>query len=215
MSLKRLKTLIDLLQPTGDSLEIGTGTATPYLQTFALKSLTTIDSPVKLSGVFDAILIDNSDLPCAGKAKPALQTGKEILTLVKETFPDLHTIQYTDQDIEDCWKAAGSKDLATFSSFLSELKKAGQISKTQYDEAIQTYRLTPTESPPPPSDLLFPLVIECIQHHMRKGSRLACFFRGSSYDDPRWFDQIITNPSLDVAETSFDDYSVVVIEKMC
>ncbi len=55
---------------------------------------------------------------------------------------------------------------------------------------------------------------------MRKGSRLLCFLNesDSKYEDPQFFDQIITNPSLDYQELKIHgpqgETNVFLIEKL-
>lgn len=142
--------------------------------------------------------------------KALLKEGKELLSALEKQHPTLLNTAYSDQDLEEFCQAIAPSQLNHLSRFLSELKSRGQISERQYERTLQKYHLEKEE---PGKDLfalsqqqdpLFDLLMECLTNHMQKGSRFACFLRNatSKYENPSFFEHIITNPHVDYQEKS-------------
>ena len=190
-------------------------------------------------GVFDAIffnerslesLSDRTQKQQAGNL--ALKKGKETFAFVDEKLPGLQEVRYSDQDIEKFYEIIGKRHRDQMSYFISELKMRGQISKEQYEKYLQAYSLQRTEvkaagiKVPKRTDPVFLFLKECLQKHMKKGSRLSCFFNDpiSKYEDPLFFEEVITNPAIDYQEHlisiksselyPFHEALVMVIEKL-
>lgn len=152
-----------------------------------------------------------------------LQEGKKVLKSVAEAVPEITKMRYSDKDLEAFCEEVGQFYLNHLSRFLSQLRQNGQITQEQHERMIQKYHLDKTEVEletfQEPSTLL-PLIQECLKNHMRAKSRLICFLSSndSKYEDPQFFDQIITNPSLDYQEKKLhlgtEEFNILLIEKI-
>lgn len=173
---------------------------------------------LKTLGEFDAVFFDDPFLrdsalavqreQCAEGAL-FLRKGKEFLTSVKSQIPQVMTVHYSDQDIDDFYHKAGKFHPQNLPRFFAELKSNGQISKEQYEASLLKYGIEKVEpvsqhAAIAPEDLVFDFIQECLSKHLRKHGRLAWFSndRVSRYEDPRFSKSIITNPNLDFQERS-------------
>lgn len=166
-------------------------------------------------GVFDLVLLHHSLPPVEEKASLLLRSGQAALQQAKEAFPALFNLRYSELDLEALCEAA-KENRRYLSRFLTELQGAGQITPEQFQKVVKKYRIEQKSapSPKPQPDLLFPLVRECLQKHMKKGSKLICSLRPphSRYEDPQFFEHIITNPSFDYQEQSLPEETLITIE---
>lgn len=192
-----------------------------YIPKSHLRSYLTIDplrwrETLPQLGVFDLIFLHHL-LPIVDeKAAPLLRTGQEVVQKIKEICPDLITIRYSDQDL-DAFCEAGAGGQRYLSRFLTELRDGGQITSEQYQRVAEKYQLERQAAPPKPqADPLFPLIQECLKNHMRKGSKLICILRPphSRYEDPQFFEHIITNPSLHYEEKTSERETLITIESI-
>lgn len=179
------------------------------------------------SDVFDAIIFSDFSLAnqakgfCSETGKLALQKGNALSAMVEEKVPHLTSIRYSDEDIDAFYKHVGKDHEKDLSRFLGELAQRGQISESQYENAIRRYHLKKEKSTPlnKPTDLLFTFLLQCLKNHMRKGSRFYGFSGDptSKYEDPQFFEQIIVNPHVDYQEITLseggDEALMIVIEK--
>jgi hypothetical protein len=193
----------------------------PYVPAGRPRSCATID-PLKWRetlpglGVFDLILLHHSLPHAEEKVTLLLRSGQALLEMAKEACPQIFTFRYSDREL-DAFCEEISADRRYLSRFLSELQGAGQIAREQYRRIAGKYQLEERSSPPPSQpDDLFPLIQECLTHHMQKGSKLICVLKPphSKYEDPQFFEQIITHPSLDYQEKSSEDETLIIIEKL-
>jgi hypothetical protein len=192
--------------------------------------------------VFDAIFFNASSLEnigevvkCREMGNNALHREKELFSMINKQLPQLTTIRYSDEDLHEFYEQVGKLHLKEVGRFLYELKSSQQISEDQYEKMIQTYSLEKDESK---SNLLterdhldpsFEFFESCLNKHMRKGSRFSCFSSSpaSKYENPQFFEHVITNPNLDYQEKlipiavpqsceyyPFDEALVMVIEKL-
>jgi len=157
--------------------------------------------------IFDAIFFsgnkyDEKEIEQIESKSQSLQTKHEVLLSVEKKYPQIKTMSYSDQDLEEfCAKMGKKKELTRF---LQELMNHGQISEEQYETMFQKYDLEKQETAfdfqklPDPSFLFFQ---EC-EKHMQKGSRFSCFLNDptSKYENPEFFEHVITNPNLDYKE---------------
>jgi len=222
--MKSIESWLDEIRPFGDILEIGLGAPLP-LKPFLPKSLTHIDLEQEgwqrkliLLGSFDFILYNGKviDKAHVEAGSLLLQQGKKTLQSVQENLPELSKIRYTDRDLDAFCQEIGEKQKPYLSRFLSELLENGQISEAQYQTQIAKNHLKKIAPHKirEQTDHLF----ECLQEslkHMRKGSRFSCLIGASSkYEDPRFFEHIITNPSFDYQEKPIGDSNYLLIEML-
>lgn len=113
------------------------------------------------------------------------------------------TRQFSDEEVETFCSQLNESQQPQLPQFLRKLKGKGNISASQYEKAMKL--LAPEESAPPlVTDEICLFVQECLKKHMRKGSRCTCFLNSqtSKYEDPSFFENIITNPAVDYTETT-------------
>lgn len=134
-----------------------------------------------------------------------VESGKKLLAKVQEELPQLKTLQYSDGDLDEFFAQVGQFNPAEMAIFVSELKKNGQISTDQHEKMALKYRLEKKEAPASQEKQTDPVLVflnACIKDHMRKGCRFS-FFAGSpqsKYENPEFFETIITNPYFDYQE---------------
>lgn len=168
---------------------------------------------LKKLGKFDVIIMSQLDLSPrpiknnTSQAKMLLQKEKDLHHLVEKEIPHLLQIQYSDEDIDAFCQTISSDQFSALSYFMSELLSKGQITQNQYNQILERYHLpkasiqnkiplTRAKSNP-----LFPLLMQCLPH-MEVEGRFACFINSgiSNFEDPDFFDHVITNPSLEYQE---------------
>lgn len=193
-------------------------------------------------GVYDAIFFNDHILE--GEMEMAkfqqngsqlLHRGEALIADLKKQFPEMTTLVYSDKDLEEFYQQVGKGNQEHLSRFFSELKNNKQISEKQYESSVKKYHLQKEASNGMHYDLrkrvdrTFLFLQECLVKHMRKGSRFSGFSLDptSKYEDPQFFDHILTNPFIDYREEwidvevpcsctyySSDKALVMVIEKM-
>lgn len=152
-----------------------------------------------------------------------LKQGQKMLEEVNKTLPFLTAIKYTDRDLYGLMEELTFTDKSQtiqWIRFLKELLDRGQITQTQLDGlqqaliakgAISQSELDqlfqgPAKQVPfafsEATDRLFTFLRACLRSHMRKNSRFSCFLSSgeSKFEDPQFFNEIITNPALDYHE---------------
>ncbi len=231
MTNKAIEALIDLLKPSGDILEIHPF-ASALIQARSPKSHVIIDTKaaslpkatlirdtwqkaLPTLGIFDLILFGRDLADIQSEVSPAARTlassaiakEKELRHLIEKEIPQLTQHKYTDADLSAFCKQLPPSQQKDLPRFLHELKQQGQITDVQYEHVLAAHGLSKQESAPPipvkkSSDLIFTLLQKCLENHMRAGSRFACFIGQSNYEDPQFFERVITNPFLDYKEIS-------------
>ncbi len=177
-------------------------------------------------GVFDAIFFD--DYPLYSEAEmlemeeevktsqPLLAQGKNLLAEVHAAYPTLHTLRYTDADLTELLREVPLTETLQLARFLKELKESGQITEAQLLRQMQTFvdeqkirreeaenLLVPSpKAPPQKSDRLFYFLKECLEKHMRKGSRFSCFLSDptSKYEDEKFCNAFLSDPFIEYHE---------------
>ena len=220
MNKKCIEAWLDEIRPFGHILEIGGKTALP-LQPFRPSSYTRIESwQTDLSplGTFDWILYNGEPIEKAHVETGSLllKEGKKVVQGIQEMIPQLSKIRYTDRDLDAFREQMGAAQKPYLSRFLSELLESGQITESQYERQVEKGGLK--KSVPPKAtaqeDTLFECIQECLRH-MLKGARFSCLIGAASkYEDPRFFEHIIANPSLDYQEKMVGTAQYLLIEKL-
>lgn len=162
-------------------------------------------------GRFDAIFFQEFNPDISNKTQNvaglAVQKGKELVAKIKKTYPQINTIQYSDADVEQLFRSVGTFDPDQMAKFLHELHKNGQITEHQHRTFVAKYKLPKHIAQPTAPELPRNPVIDflkiCLTNHMHKGSRFSCFSPSprSHYENPEFFDLVITNPDYDYEET--------------
>ena len=137
----------------------------------------------------------------------ALQQGRKLVASVKAQFPELIHTCYADGDLDQLFLEVGDGQKAKMAKFLHELLYNGQISKGQYEKALEKYRLERVEYRPPTvaqprQDPVLVFLQACLKNHMSKGSRFSwsAGSPNSKFESPEFFDGIITNCHVDYEE---------------
>jgi hypothetical protein len=166
-------------------------------------------------GVFDVIFFNDypleSEMEILRQLSPeeATEISSNVETLLGELEEQMSqmTAQFSDKELDDFNQQVGQFNLKNWTKFLSNLKDRGNISKIQYENAIKKYHLqdelkNSSNNDTKQADPMLLFLEECLKNHMRKGSRFSSFLpvSKSKYEDPLFFDRIITNPELDYTE---------------
>lgn len=188
----------------------------------------TWQNALSLLGVFDAIFFDDYPLETeeemnhlVAKQKESQGVSKQIKALEDQVYkkiPYLSSFLYSSQDLLIFFKEQKDMGSEKLSRFLRDLVGKGQVSASDAkfvcdslkNEGIyidvDTQEMVSKKTGPfnfhRKGDRLFTFLQQCLNHHMRKGSRFSCYLNDptSKYEDKMWFDEIITNPFLDYEE---------------
>lgn len=151
-----------------------------------------------------------------------LKQGKRLLTEVEETLPFLSEIKYSDKDLLGLLQEVPQDQTFQFARFLKELGARGQISIDQLQMLLERMvgeerisreeadaLLIAKETTKPcekPNERLFTFLNRCLASHMRKDARFSCFLSSpeSKYQDEKFVNEIIVNPSLDFHEEEIE-----------
>lgn len=186
----------------------------------SLSDLTLIENDWETAGNllkdYDTIIINGYPFASSANSKLAitdlqfarglLEEEKKIVKMVEETLPNLSTIKYTDADLDVFLAEIGNGQAEDIVRFLQSLTQNGQISPIQYQDCLERHQLVKGKAAissfwkNPDSFLEFLSLYT--QRMLRKGGRLFCYIdkNSSKYDDPEFFNQIITNPALKYEE---------------
>jgi hypothetical protein len=139
---------------------------------------------------------------CREQASMVVAEGQATIAMIKQTLPQLTTQCYSDADLEEFFQALGTYDPQQMTVFLAELHHTQQISQEQYVMFLLKYKLKRAE--PKVSKVSSPAFVffqDCLKH-LRFGGRFSCFSPNplSKYEDPDFFESIITNPNFDYHE---------------
>ncbi|HSX25690.1 MAG TPA: hypothetical protein VLE89_01615 [Chlamydiales bacterium] len=236
--------LIELWHPFGEILEIGFSPMAAAIQEVHPRNHTIIESEagkakearkwaqkhptVKIIeeswesalpnlGIFNSVFWAEK-LMAEEHAIPALlKEGSLLLQEIEAQFPSLSKMRYTDSELDDFCRSASISSKDYLSRFLNELERKGQIQPQQLEKMVKKYHLKGKHFVVPFGiDPIFFFLKACFKSHMEVGSRFACFSKGSKFEDPLIFEQIITNPSYDYQEHVVNkDTLIILIEKLC
>lgn len=156
-------------------------------------------------GKFDAVFFDDYSVGMDTRVlHETLHSEKELFAFVAEKIPQLNSIQYSDADLRLFYEEKGKHHPKETARFLSELKEAGQIALEQYERMLKDYDLEKTTVPVSASfkESCSIFLETCLHNHMHPGSRFSCFSGNpaSKYEQPWFFENVITNPFLDYHE---------------
>lgn len=166
---------------------------------------------------FDAVFFNDFILLAKGEEEQSPST-EEVSRAMKETKDLLRDIDkelsqvtaaYSDQEVEEFYQEVGQFHGGELPSFFKRLKQNGQISEQQYNNFIKKYKIGKDVKGQGMAPLMVPMdpMLECLEaclsNHMRKGGRFAFSSSNltSKYEDPQFFEKIITNPYLEFTET--------------
>lgn len=195
----------------------------------------TMDSPWEAAlpklGVFDILLFTSTTLPQNPNKEESSHPPKRVYTsptskrgmnalsfghgsatleMAEDLFPDLSTIQYSDEDL-DAFLNTIPFSLEHLTPFLEELKTNGQITEEQFNRVLNQHQKTPETS----FDPLIPFLQSCLKSHMDDKS-LASWIEprhSSKYDCPDFFEQIITQPNAKYEEYPHGEKQFLMILK--
>ncbi len=160
-------------------------------------------------GRFDAIFYDDFNpereiekAKVLAAANEAVRKGKELVNGIKAKFPDLFKIKYADADLDPLFNQFEKTKPAELAHLLRELFKNEQISHAQYEKRIARLGSAANAKAQIPPDPVLAFLKTCLKSHMRKGSRFTCFSVSplSKYENPQFFEEIITNSDYDYEE---------------
>jgi hypothetical protein len=163
-------------------------------------------------GVFDSVFFNDFDPDTVAAnhnfceaSHLFLQKGKDLVDEIKKTFPSLTKIRYSDADLQGLFGDRKTFDSLQMANFLHELRENGQITKEQQEKFVSKYQLPQAGrrvKSEKKEDEAFSCLKECLEKHMKKGSRFSCFSCSpvSKFENPEFFDLVITNPDLDYYE---------------
>jgi len=167
-------------------------------------------------GDFDAIVMKGYPLAATVKqklastelqhAKKLLENEKKVVKMVEETVPNLTTMKYSDEDLDAFFTEVDKGMEEELLHFLDGLKMNGQISQQQYQVCHEKYVLVKPENVLVAfwkhSSHFIDFLSKCLEKVLRKKGCLCCYIDNvaSKYDDPQFFNQIITNPTLNYEE---------------
>lgn len=156
-----------------------------------------------------------------------IEAGKKKMEGLEKELSFLKEIRYQDEDLEIFFAMIKKEDHVEpkmLLRFFFDLVDQKQITSTQLDKILEKLKQekelsqdeisrfveerkgvsTSTQwSGRARGDRLFEFLDACLKSHMRKGSRFSCFLEDSTskFEDPKFFDLIIVNPSLEYHET--------------
>jgi hypothetical protein len=140
-------------------------------------------------GKFDTILLFPPRV-AAEKKTPAF------IRDIEERF-SLSEIRYSDADIEMFLSSISSTGHVLH--FMEELVRKKNITKEQFERTLKHLEM---EIEIQEEDRFFETLMVCLKKHMKPGAAIRAFIPGvSTYDDPRYYDEIIVDPFLETEET--------------
>jgi len=127
---------------------------------------------------------------------------QKMLNSLEERLAQLK-VSFSDQEIEDFYQQVGQFHREALPKFFQSLKTNGNITETQYTTTITKYQLD-TATPRLLTPMLAFLKL-CLEHHMHPKSRFSCFLPNtvSKYEDPLFFDLVITR-----ADVTYQEHSI-------
>lgn len=173
-----------------------------------------------LTTIFDTLFYNDFPLVSSQemiKRQPVSEAGKvaseasQLLLLLQKELSHL-PIKYSDEEIDGFYRTIGKDHIEELPVFFENLKKYGYITPIQYAEAIKKYKIPGQRkektkeadkvSSDPDTAKILQFIETCLNHHTHQGSRIASYLTTSAslYEDPGFFDKVITNPNLDYQE---------------
>ena len=124
-----------------------------------------------------------------------LNSGEKMLQNVEKQLPNLQTIQYSDEDLEQFLKSQQDIDPKTTIHFFQQLAKRGNISQEQLAKYFP-------QNQPEEKDPLLPITLDLLKNHLEEGGTLQIYLENgkTKYEDPEFSEKIILNPFVDYSE---------------
>ena len=142
-------------------------------------------------GTFDAIFLFPPRL--------ALESQKPAFIRDIEKQFSLDTIRYSDRDIEAFFSASSNEDPVRVFHFFLGLEKKKNITREQLEWVSR--RLSMEVPALEENDLFFDILMTCLKKHTKPQSVLRAFIPGIvTYDDSRFFEEVVVDPYLEVEE---------------
>lgn len=168
-------------------------------------------------GHFDTIFFNEIQMKDLGVMREAhhsgslaVNKGKETLAFVENMFPDLKKRKYSAKDLEEFYEDEGKNHPEHLSQFLFELYENHQITHELYHDFSKKHHLKlhipQKKGAPKVVDPAVEFLQEALKKHMVKGARFSMFCTESlsKYEDPLFFDAVITNPNIEFSERLID-----------
>lgn len=185
-------------------------------------------------GIFDAVFFDDYPLESEeqmnslekekDRSHTLLEKGNRLIQEVDRALPFLKELVYSDADLDELigyFLLNKNLSVEHLCRFLKELQIRKQISIEQerrvinrlQQEGISIKEAPITTAPVQqkfnfrgPNERLLTFLQKVLNGHMCKGSRFSCFLSSaaSKYEDPKFVDAVICNPSLDYTEHAIE-----------
>lgn len=181
--------------PSGDVLQIGDNEEVfQSIRSHNVRKHVHIpwDGSIENLGQFDTVFL----LP----ARLTVQRIKPAFVQEIEGRFSLDTIRYSDADIETFFAALSkSADPNHVLHFFVELERKKNINRDQFCRIAKRLGVAPPLKEE--EDRLFETLMVCLRQHMLPGSVLRAFIPGiATYDDPRFFEEVVVDPFLETEE---------------
>lgn len=165
-------------------------------------------------GAFDAIFFNDYPLNCEMEMLKQLSSEEvaEFSKKAKILLGDLEqhlsqvSVKFSDKEIDDFYQKIGQHNSKELARFFNSLKERGNITKIQHENAVKKYQLQDhaknVSNEVKQVDPMLPFLEECVKKHLKAGSRFSSFSidSKSKFEDPIFFDRIITNSDFDYSE---------------
>ncbi len=236
-----LKKLLDLTKPAGEILQLRFDKATANaIQSFKPKTHTIIEpdqliaeeaavwakefpqvtllpmqweTALEKLGTFDLILIASDPIHLLSEGSSAMKEANELMENIEKMFPSLNKAHYTDEVLEGFCNHVSRSSPESLSRFLDQLEANGQITKKQHAHFNERHELPKSTPHLEQGSFFLPFLLTCLEKHMKKDSVFVSCLAASAYEDPRFFDEIATNPSLDVQELPLENAALALLIK--
>lgn len=141
----------------------------------------------------------------------ATLASRSAQSLISEIEAELAhvNVHFSDKEIDDFCEKMVKTHADKLGAFFSGCKRRSNISEKQYEHVLKKYKIK-KEDPKGASfdfqkhsDEMFLFIQECLKKHLKKSGRISSFLIDptSKYEDPQFFQHIITNPELTFQET--------------
>ncbi|MBI3236612.1 MAG: hypothetical protein HYZ48_02770 [Chlamydiales bacterium] len=138
--------------------------------------------------------------PEAMQAEGIVQHGKALIGELAQMLPELDQIRYSDGDLDAFCSELPPSEKKYLPRFLNQLLASGQITQEQYQKVLASQGV---EAPPAKSledSLLFDLLTTCLERSLNANGCFIALLAKSNYEDPRFFEKVITDPFIDYSE---------------
>ncbi|GAB5411470.1 MAG: hypothetical protein ChlgKO_05840 [Chlamydiales bacterium] len=159
--------------------------------------------PEKSLKKYPAIVLITKDKTKA--SSPAIiSSGEKMLQDVEKQLPNLQTIKYSDNDLEQFLKTQQNVDEQNTIHFFQQLAKRGNITQEQLAKYFPQSEQ---------EDSLLPITLDLFKNYLEAGGTLQIYLENgrSKYEDPEFTEQIILNPFVDYSEERKTSHLLITI----